>query len=188
MSGTVAARGSSRHRRATRRRGGAAADVELARARRSTAGWCAVAGGPHSGCVRWGLARAPPRASSQAAGGPPPAERRRRKGMDACARVARGRPRRLWVGVSTSVDFYDDNSLHVSIVLGFSYGRSMWTHPSPTNDITPPPIAATTRPGRPAPGLRRAVTSLHPARPPHPGPGAAVPSRGDPVAGARAGV
>lgn len=104
----------------------------------------------HGGVVRCG-GRAPqrvralgPRAGASAGVVPggrraPPAEGRRRRGMDACARGAPGRPPRSWVDVSTSVDFYDDNSLHVSIVLGFSYGRSMWTHPSPTNNMTTPP-------------------------------------------------
>lgn len=98
MPGTVAARGSSRHRRATRGGGGAAADVGLARARRPTAGWCAVAGGPHSGCVRWGLARAPPPASSQAAGGPPPRRGDGEEGWTHAPEVRRaGRRGRGWM-------------------------------------------------------------------------------------------
>jgi hypothetical protein len=90
---------------------------------------------PRGGRALWARAGASPRRPRRPPA-PPPAERIQ---INACPGSRRGRPRRWRADVSTSVDFCCGGSLHVSIVLGFSYGRSMRTHLSPTDNTTTPP-------------------------------------------------
>ncbi len=95
-----------------------------------------------SGCMRCGLARAP-RPHLARAPRPPPRPRRRGRGLDrgrgrvaGCPTGGLGRPPRPGRVLSCSVEVGCGGSLFVSMVLGFSYGRSMGTRISTMDVIT----------------------------------------------------